>query len=367
MKILFAGGVTGGHIAPGVALAEEVVSNNPGCEVLFASVANEVEERMIARRGLGLVKVTANPSGPAGKLLGIPAAWLRARRLLASFQPDVVVGLGGGASVGPALAAISSGTPLVLLEQNAIPGRATRRLAARAAQICCQFERAAEELGGCAQLTGSPIRNEIAGSVLLDKAEPRVFFGLDRERPTLLVMGGSQGAHAINTVMMEAARHLAGEVQVIHLAGAEDGPALAEAYRDADVAAHVTSFFETMHLAYAAADLALSRAGGMSIAELAVAGLPAILVPYPHAKDDHQRANARDAVQQGWAVMADPGEFDADLAADLIRSLLGDPTQLEAMERKALSSVRREAAEEIINTIYEAAESRGETVEAPTP
>ncbi len=353
MKVAFAGGVTGGHIAPGVALAEKILADCPGSEVLFASVANETEERMIARsRGLPLVKISERNTGTAAALMHAPAAVFRARRLFASFKPDVVVGLGGGASLGAALAAATMRKPLVLLEQNAVPGRANKKLAPFASRICCQWERVLPSFGSCAIFTGSPVRAEIIAVPTLDKAQTRASFGLAPDFPTLLVMGGSQGATHINQAMTAAAPKLARTVQIIHLVGDRDEAALiSEAYRTAGIAAHVPSFLHDMHLAYAAADVALSRAGAISIAELAAAGLPAILVPYPHATDDHQRANTHEAVKQGWAVRLEQDEMDAERTAALISTMLAYGARLDTMKRKALASARNNAADVILEVL----------------
>lgn len=353
MKMLFAGGVTGGHIAPGVALAEHVMGNNPGWQVLFAGVANEVEERMITRRGLHLTRITGRTRSAAQTVVSLPAAFLRARRLLAWYRPDVVVGLGGNASLGAAFAALSLKKPLVLLEQNRIPGRANRLLAGRASRVFCQWQEAAAQLGGNAMHSGSPVRKEIGQSRHVDRAAVRRFFGLDPARPTLLVMGGSQGSRSINQALMAAAPGLAGRAQVIHLAGPDDRDAILHAYREADLAAHVTSFFETMHLAYGAADLALSRAGATSIAEFAVAGLPAILVPYPYARDDHQRANAEDVVAHGWGLLLDQRELTADRVVELVTGVLGDEERGRAMAENARRAAREEAADIIFESIYQ--------------
>jgi UDP-N-acetylglucosamine--N-acetylmuramyl-(pentapeptide) pyrophosphoryl-undecaprenol N-acetylglucosamine transferase len=316
---------------------------------------------MIARRGLALVKVAERNGGPAATAVRAPAALFRARRLLASFGPDVVVGLGGGASLGAALAAITMRRPLVLLEQNAIAGRANRRLARWAAQVCCQWNCAVQAFNGRGAFTGSPVRTEIARARALDKGQARAVFGLSPDLPTLLVMGGSQGARSINRAMVAAAPRLAGRVQVIHLAGEQDKPALSGAYKAVGLAAHVTSFLEAMQVAYAAADLALSRAGATSIAELAAVGLPAILVPYPYAKDDHQRANAREAIKQGWAVRLEQGEMDPERTAELITTTLAYGARLEAMRRKALASARDDAADRIFETLV-ALSARGRKV-----
>jgi len=354
MRLLFAGGVTGGHIAPGVALAERVLEDEPGSEVLFASVANATEEQMVARRGLPLVRVSRRPSGLASTAAAAVGAWVRSRRLLASFRPDAVVGLGSGGSLGGALAAVAARRPLVLLEGNVVPGRATRRLARWAAAVCCQWEPTVRTLGPRARHTGSPVREEITAARDLAKADAKLALGLEPARPAILVMGGSQGARPLNRALLEVAPRLAHEgIQLVHLAGEEDAPKLTEAYRTAGVRAHVSGFLGVMHLAYAAADVAVARAGAATLAELAAAGVPAILVPYPHAKDDHQRANARAAAEESWAVVVDPAEWNAETAAALLRRITAERRPLEAMRDRALSAARPRAAEDVLNTVRE--------------
>ena len=340
MRVLFAGGVTGGHIAPGWALAERIVTDLPGSQVLFAGVANETEHRMIARNGFRLVRVTGRASSRTAAALRMPLAWARSLRHILSFRPDVVVGLGGRASVGPALAAITARTPLVLLEGNAVPGRTVRRLAPWAAEVCCQYQAAADALGTpSAVFTGSPVRRSVAGARTLAKgAVRRQIFDLDPARPTVLVMGGSQGARPLNRALIDAAPMLGAAIQIIHLAGEQDAPAVENAYRAAGVPALVAGFFERMHLAYAAADVAVSRAGAASLAELAAVGLPAVLVPLPHAADDHQRANARPAAEQGWAVVVEQADLEGEAVAALLRKLRTEDRRLQIMRAAALAA-----------------------------
>jgi UDP-N-acetylglucosamine--N-acetylmuramyl-(pentapeptide) pyrophosphoryl-undecaprenol N-acetylglucosamine transferase len=358
MKILFAGGVTGGHIAPGVALAQRITRDLPDAEIMFASVGNEIEQRMIADAGYDLTKVAERTSSTAATALSLPGAWLRARRLLAKFQPDVVVGLGGSASLGPVIAAKMAHRPLVMLEGNVVPGRAVRWLASRADEVCCQWPEAAETLGSHAHFTGSPVRREIRDAQGMDRARARTLLGLSDDLPVLLVLGGSQGAHAINLVMMESAARLAGHVQIVHLAGEADNPKVSHAYRAAGLQAHVSSFFEMMHVAYAASDLAVSRAGAGSIAELAAAGLPSILVPYPHARDDHQQANALAVARQGWGVIVDQHDLDSGIAADLILKVLTETPQLERMRERARAAAQGDAAQVIIDRLCELTNER---------
>jgi UDP-N-acetylglucosamine--N-acetylmuramyl-(pentapeptide) pyrophosphoryl-undecaprenol N-acetylglucosamine transferase len=208
------------------------------------------------------------------------------------------------------------------------------------------------------------VRDAIIDAATLDKADARRrHFGLDPLLPTLLVMGGSQGAHALNVTMMRAAGAFAGRIQVIHLAGEADSDAVFHAYGAAGLRSHVSSFFDAMEFAYGASDLALSRAGALSIAELAAAGVPAILVPLPHAKDDHQRANARAAERLGGCIMIDQTEFDAARAVELIGGILADRPRLDAMRRCALESVRGDAAESIIRILSALADRRAPAAE----
>ncbi len=350
MKVLFAGGVTGGHIAPGVALAQRITDSLPDADILFASVNNDIEQRMIAGVGYGLTKVTERASG-ATAAFNLPKAWLCSRRLLAEFQPDVVVSLGGNASLGPVFAAKMAGCPLMLLEGNVIPGRTVRWLASRADEVCCQWPEAAEALGGRARFTGSPVRREIRDACRMARDAAREELGLTHDLPVLLVLGGSQGAHAINQVMIQAAGRLAGRMQVIHLAGQADYDKVSHAYTTAGVRAYVARFFEQMPVAYAASDLAISRAGAASIAELAAAGLPSILIPSPHARDGHQRANALAVARQGWGLCIDQNDLDATLAADLIRKVLTETPQLEQMRERAIAAAQEDAAQVILERL----------------
>jgi UDP-N-acetylglucosamine--N-acetylmuramyl-(pentapeptide) pyrophosphoryl-undecaprenol N-acetylglucosamine transferase len=353
MRIAFAGGVTGGHIAPGVALAEKVLESSPGSDVLFAGVDNRVERRMIVRRGLRLVGV----SDRRGKA-GVPGALVRSCRLFRSFRPDAVVGLGGVASAGPLSAGLLMRTPLVLMEQNVIPGRTNRWLARWARRICCQWPEAARRLGPAAVATGSPVRSEIHAARNRDKADARAELGLAPGRTTLLVLGGSQGAHAINGFLMGAAARLAKRVQVVHAAGPADRPAVAQAYGAAGMKASVAGFFDEMDTAYAAADLAVSRAGALSIAELACAGVPAVLVPYPSARDDHQRANARAAAEQGWAVMADEPLLDPGGLASRVEGLLEADGRLDEMRDKATASACTSAEQVVFDILCEVSQAK---------
>jgi len=357
MRVCFAGGVTGGHIAPGVALAEHVVEL--GGEAVFASVGNDTEERMITRRGLRLIKIGERTSSMAGIAFNAPSTLFRARRLITDFGPDVIVGLGGGASLGAGICAAMMSRPLVLLEQNVTPGRANRMLSRWACLACCQWEHTVHEFSGRGRYTGSPVRSQIQRAVLIDKAEARVFFGLRPDVMTLLVMGGSQGATAINRTLMHAANTLAGRIQIIHLAGDRDAAPLREHYRNCRLDAHVTTFFETMEFAYAAADIAISRAGATSLAELASAAVPTILVPYPFAKDDHQRANARAAAEQKWAVFMEQYEFTPESLTGLLDATLRYPARLASMRERALAWSKPDAADNILNLLHAVIERAG--------
>jgi UDP-N-acetylglucosamine--N-acetylmuramyl-(pentapeptide) pyrophosphoryl-undecaprenol N-acetylglucosamine transferase len=254
---------------------------------------------------------------------------LRARR------PDLVVGLGGYASVGPGLAALLSGRPLLLLEQNAVPGKANRLLARLGGRLAAAYP---ESLSGLpararsrARVVGNPVRPEL----LSGRRDPGRF-GLSPDAPILLVTGGSQGAEGLNRAVAEAAPILARRgVQAIHLAGESGATAAREAWARAGARAYVVPFTREMGDAYATADLVLCRAGGTTVAELAALGKPAVLVPYPHHADRHQERNARALVAAGAARLVPEAELTPERVERDVADLIGDREALGRMGRAA--------------------------------
>ncbi|MBU0513849.1 MAG: undecaprenyldiphospho-muramoylpentapeptide beta-N-acetylglucosaminyltransferase, partial [Proteobacteria bacterium] len=304
LKVVMAGGGTGGHLFPGLAVAREL-ERLAGAEVMFIGSGRPLEVDVLSRAGYPLETIRVAGlmgRGPLAKLavlIRLPGAVIEAGRILKNFGADLAMGL-GGYSAGPVgLAAGRRQVPLVLLEQNVMPGRTTRWLCRRAARVFTSFPGTARILGEAkCVLTGNPVRREVAAAA----GAPRPADG----RFHLLVFGGSQGARAINQAMVQAAAALAGaadRLSVIHQTGPGQTAEVEAAYRGAGLQAEVHEFIHDMAAAYARTDLTVCRAGATTLAELSAAGVPAILIPYPFAAAGHQEQNARALAEAGAAEM----------------------------------------------------------------
>lgn len=330
MRAVIAGGGTGGHVFPGLALADRL-TNDHGVEVSFIGGTSGPEARLVPAAGYSFHPIQAAPlyremSRRAARAPFVAIRSMRASRRLLEGA-DVLVGVGGYVSVPPGLAARGARVPIVLHEQNAIPSLANRLLARRAAAIGLTFDDARARFPRTvpATLTGNPVRRPILQArthrpALATEAWGR--FGLEPGRTTVVMFGGSQGALHLDEALAGAVPFLAdrGDLQLLAMAGPEHVGvmALAAGARMA-LRLHVLPFLDRMELAYAIADLAVTRAGASSIAEMTVCGLPMILVPYPFATENHQEANARELERAGAAQVV----LDADLAAeDLARRIL---------------------------------------------
>lgn len=341
-----AGGGTGGHVTPALALAERIRAR--GDEVLVMGGRLGLEAKLVPQAGFELIALPARQvmgRGLVGRLAAVPAlaaASFTAWRVLGRRRPAVVVSVGGYASVPAVVAAALRRVPIALVEPNAVPGRANRAAARFAALVFTGFETAAGAFPGASvEVTGIPLRR-----ALLDA------FGAAAQRRTpqppyrLLVFGGSQGARQLNECMIEAAGQLDSRIEVFHQTGEADRERVAAAYRGAGVRAEVVAFEPDMPARYRWADLALCRSGALTVAELALAGLPALLVPYPFAADDHQRANARALADVGAAQLLDAPSGPGVAAA--LRALFETPGELLAMGRKAATLARPDAADRIV-------------------
>jgi UDP-N-acetylglucosamine--N-acetylmuramyl-(pentapeptide) pyrophosphoryl-undecaprenol N-acetylglucosamine transferase len=357
LRLVIAGGGTGGHVFPALALGEHVLGSLAGSEVLFVGSRGGLEERLVPARGhrLELLEVGKlrgeGALARARTLASLPAAVIAAVRVLRRFAPDVVVGVGGYASGPTILAATVLRLPVVLLEQNSIPGTTNRAIARLARRVVIGFRRAARYLpADRTVLLGNPIRPEVLAA-LQARPERRA-----SGAPCLLVLGGSQGAHAINELMANAAgrlRQQLGELRLVHQTGPSDLERTRESYAAAGVAARVEAFIDDVGPALRDADLVLSRAGATTLAELCVAGLPAVLVPYPYAADDHQAANAAELVEAGGAVMVRQGEIDAERLATLLAELLGDEARRQHMAEAMRRCGYPEAAAAVTSLLLE--------------
>lgn len=355
-RVVLTTGGTGGHIFPALAVAEQL--RQEGAELLFIGSRFGPEADLAARagipfEGLSVRGVLGRGFAACGAALGLLAAVVPARRALARFRPDVVAGFGAYASVAPLLAARLLGIPTVLHEQNAVPGLANRLFGKTAARIFLSLPAAEKAFSHdrCV-VTGNPVRQAITAA-----CAPRAVEDGSRH---LLVMGGSQGARAINSVVLANLARLRGAgVEIWHQSGARDFERVRAGYsaHGFDVS-KVTPFIDDMAAAYAWADLALCRAGATSVAELAAAGKAAVLIPFPHATHDHQTRNAEALVQAGAACLVPENEIGMRDVGGLLLELLADGGRLQKMSRAARAVARPEAAAAVARGILGLAATR---------
>ncbi|HTR68266.1 MAG TPA: undecaprenyldiphospho-muramoylpentapeptide beta-N-acetylglucosaminyltransferase [Terriglobales bacterium] len=354
MRAILAGGGTGGHVIPALAIARELQEQHDA-EVLFVGTARGIENRLVPAAGfpLRLIEVGAlNRVDLKTRIktsFGLPAAVWQGRRILGDFRPDVVIGVGGYAS-GPAmLAAIWKGVPTLAFEPNVVPGFANRVVARWVSAAAVHFEETAKYFRR-AHVTGVPVRQaffEIAGKTA---GGP----------PTLLVFGGSQGAHAINVAMIQCMPELlkqAPGIRIIHQTGERDYEEAQRAYGGMG-AVEVYRFIDDMPSFFARADLLLCRSGASTVAEITAAGKPAIFVPFPRAADDHQRVNAQTLERAGAAVLLEETSLEQVWLVETVAALLGDPERLARMSHAARALAHPNAAREIAGMAAELAEQQ---------
>lgn len=367
MNVILAGGGTAGHIFPALALAERLAS--AGDEVTFVGSSAGQEARLVPERGytffpLHVASAQARVSLGAVKALSLTLRGARTLRPLVA-RADVVVGIGGYASAPAILAARRTKTPLVLVEQNSVPGVVNRVGSRWAAAVAVTFSDTASQLhqGVRVERTGNPVRAEIL-AVPTDRAriatEALEVFGLDADRRTVVVFGGSQGALHLDEVLAAALPLLRArtDLQLLVATGpAHERVVLSAVPSAGAVPVSVHGFIDRMDLALGVADLAVTRAGSGHIAELAICGIPAILVPYPHATENHQDANARELERCGAAkVLSDQG-LSPETLAQAILDLMDDQAARSKMARAMLTWARPDAAERLAALVTEVAAS----------
>jgi UDP-N-acetylglucosamine--N-acetylmuramyl-(pentapeptide) pyrophosphoryl-undecaprenol N-acetylglucosamine transferase len=287
-------------------------------------------------------------------LLQVPVAFMQSMRILRSFKPEVAVGVGGYASGPMILAAWLSRIPTAILEQNTIPGITNRVLAQFVDAIYVMFESSSSRFPRSkVHALGNPIRRQLLDNFLRSKIESAKF--------TILVLGGSQGAHTVNLRMLEAAEHLkplADRLRIVHQTGEKDRELVAKRYAELGVDAEAVPFINDMSAAYLRADLVVCRAGATTLAEVMVAKKASILIPYPYAADNHQELNAKSMVDAGAAQMISERELDGKKLADEIIALHEDRDRMKKMEQAASRTGRPEAAREIVDACFELIERR---------
>jgi UDP-N-acetylglucosamine--N-acetylmuramyl-(pentapeptide) pyrophosphoryl-undecaprenol N-acetylglucosamine transferase len=358
--MVIAGGGTGGHLFPGIAIAEEFLARNPANRVLFIGTERGLEKRILG--SLGFPLRTLKVEGLQGRgtfqilasLLRIPGSMLASFRILHTFQPDIVVGVGGYASGPAVLAARLMGIKTAIAEQNAFPGLTNRILGCFVHRIFVTFPASARWFpAGRIRITGNPIRI----AFLADKPAGHK----DDPRFTMLIFGGSQGAHAINRVVIEALRdlaHMKDQIRFIHQTGEKDRETVAQAYREQGFTAEVSPFILDMAAAYRAADLLLCRAGATSIAEITAGGKAALLIPFPFAVNDHQTQNAELLARAGAAQMIQEKGLNGRKLAAVIERLYRHPEEIKQMETVSASMGNIRAAVDIVDACMELIKDR---------
>jgi len=374
-RIMVAGGGTGGHLFPGLAVVEELRHRVPGLEVKFVGTARGIEARILPSRGeaVELLKVTPlkgqGVSARFKSLARIPTAMKEASSLMRDFEPDLVLGVGGYASGPVLLSASLSGRPTALLEQNAQVGMTNRILARFVDRAYISFKQTEEVFGkGKSRLTGNPVRHEFIEHARLALADPE---GFEARARTVLVLGGSQGARKLNEDVPRALAQ-AGmanrNLEVVHQTGEsmrDDGEAT---YRELGIRARVVTFIDEIARAYSNAALVVARAGATTLAELCAIGRPSILIPFPFATDDHQAKNARALAEHGASICIRESELEVEAFGALVGGLLDDPAKRRAMAHAARDHGRPDAAAAIVDDMLGwlgGAEPSGESAESP--
>lgn len=352
MRIIVTGGGTGGHLFPGIAFATGMQQRFPGCRVLFIGTSRLLDQQALSDYDFEVDSIKCmglKGMGLKNRIQGVlqlPFALLEARRILKRFMPDLVFGVGGYVTGPVLLAARLSGFPVCIHEQNSVPGLTNKILSKIVNKIFlslpCEYLFPANKT----IMSGNPVRREIIDAVL--KKE-----GKSKKEKIIFVLGGSQGAHRVNILMTEAMEQLFKEfgdtLQVIHQTGTADEEQVRIRYELAGIKANVQPFFQDMADQYSRADLIVSRAGATTLAELSAIGLPALLIPYPYAADDHQKVNALYYQDGGGARMFPENELNGKKLAMAIRDLLTNPVQLDQMARNMKSMGKPEATQTIIN------------------
>jgi len=361
-RVVIAGGGTGGHLYPGIAVAREWLARFPDAVISFAGTSRGIEARVIPREGFALDFIRSG--GLKGKSLidrargawlvplGLADAW----QLISARRPDLVLGVGGYSSGPVVLVAALRGIPTMLLEQNAVPGLTNRLLARVVRRAAVTFASTARFFGPKAFVSGNPVRPE--------------FLSVEGRRPApgdapapahVLVFGGSQGAHAINVAMVEAAAQLAASgarLRFVHQTGERDVEMVRAGYVTTGIDAEVVPFLYNMGEQLERADLVVCRAGATTLAEITAAGKPAILIPLPTAADDHQRKNAEALAAAGGAeVLLQPDATGATLA-ERILALAADPDRRQRMGSAGRALARPDAAKVIVDRALELIETR---------
>ena len=357
MRLVIAGGGTGGHLFPGIAVAEEFLGRDSSNEVLFVGTERGIEARAVPAAGYRLEMISAAGIRGKGGISQIKGAlmmlygYAQSRRTLKEFRPDLVLGVGGYASLPMLLASRGMLIPRFIHEQNAIPGMTNKLLARFVDRVFITLEESASFFPKeKVLLTGNPLRRQILEQAVNSAVgEPR---SGGKGRFRLLVFGGSQGAHAINMALLEALpflERIRERLEIVHQTGAADVEEVAEAYRRHGFDGAAKPFIDDMASAYQRADLVICRAGATTIAEVTATGKACIFIPFPHAVDDHQRRNAEALLKKQACFMVLEHELNGEKLARTIEELMNDPETVKRTGVLAFSMARLDAARIIVD------------------
>jgi len=365
VRLLIAGGGTGGHLFPGIAVAEEFLARDPANEVLFVGTERGIEARAVPAAGYRLKLISAAGIRGKGGLSQIRGTAMmlygygQSRKILKEWRPEMVMGVGGYASLPMVLAARGMQIPCFIHEQNAIPGFTNRLLARFADLVFITLDESARFFPKAKTLlTGNPLRRQILDVVerhvspSLDGIAHHQAASVDGTPFRLFIFGGSQGAHAINMAMLSALPHLkpyAAGLKITHQTGEKDAALVAEAYRKEGFNAAVMPFIQDMAAAYQQADLVICRAGATTIAEVTACGKACLFIPFPHAVDDHQRRNAEALLKKGACLMLLERELSGERLAGIIHELAVNPETVQRTGALALGLSRLDAARIIVD------------------
>ncbi|MDI1241926.1 MAG: undecaprenyldiphospho-muramoylpentapeptide beta-N-acetylglucosaminyltransferase [bacterium] len=353
MKVMIAAGGTGGHIYPGIAVANEVLRRDETSEVLFVGTARGLETKIVPDNGFQLSLIDSaglKNVGLVAKMKGLsvlPKSFLEARQIIRQFRPHVVVGAGGYVSGPVLLMAAIMGVPTLVMDSNALPGFTNRQLARFVDRAALTFEESLKFFGKKGVVTGNPVRREFFE--VPSKVRSDLFH--------VLIFGGSQGARAINHAIADALSHLGefeGKLTITHQTGEADLDSIKAAYGDSKFAtAEVRPFISDMFTEFGKADLVICRAGATTCAELSASGKASIMVPLPTAADDHQRKNAEALERSGAAKMILQSDLNGETLAAEISNLIATPDLITAMETAARGMGREDAVEKTVDIIEE--------------
>ena len=353
IRVMVGGGGTGGHLFPGLAVAGEIMKRCGGARILFVTGRKEMEAETVRRSGFEQTSISVEGikgrgwrGGPA--LLKLPWSFFQCLGIVRKFKPHLVFGVGGYSSGPVCLAAKALGVPSAIHEQNSYPGITNRLLGRVVDRVFISFEESrAHFRGGPLYLTGNPVREQFLDERPRERKDPRF---------TVLVVGGSQGARAVNDAVVDALvimKDRGGDVRVIHQTGPSDYERVLGRYREKGVQGEITAFIEDMAGAYAQADMVVSRAGAGAVFELAALGKPALLIPYPFAANRHQETNARALVKAGGAEMMLQETLSGPSLADAFVTYMENPGVLETMAAAAGKAAMPGAARDIAELLLD--------------